>query len=218
MSDPNGIKTLIVAGGVLGILIVLTAFCSIYVLGSLGLTSTSEPSSPQQPVVQPTQQIVYVSIPSTISFTVMKTNAAQPNSVNGLDREYSVLTTNGDILVLPNYYSWDDLYPRRSYTCDVESELTDYGRKVYSVSGCKQYSYQNYYNQYYDRYYYNNNDYNPQYPNDWYHDYDRNTGKYKNWDYYHYAKHYWKCIGEMCTEISLSEIPSYITIHEENPF
>ena len=211
MSDSQNITipTLLVGGFVIALLIILVIVGIIFIEGY-----TFVKNDIVEPIVTtPTPQIIYVeNIPSTISFTVMKANAAQPNSVNGLDREYSVLTTDGDILVLANYYSWDALELRQSYTCNVGSALTNYGRQVYSVSGCYAYRYINYY-QNYD----NTNDH---WYNDKYHDYNRNTGKYNDHiEYYYYNKQYWRCVDDgNCKSVNRDSIPDYVTIHYQNPF
>lgn len=231
MTETNNVgKTILITGCVIGGLILLTTLCI------LALNSDNSQPSVQQvvtptptPAVSQVQPVYAEQVPSTLSFTALKANAAQANAVNPLDREYSVLTTNGDILVFSSYYSWDYIIPQQSYTCRVANAMTGYGRNVYAVTDCNVYRYPQYVPL--------------QYPNDYSHYYDRNTGVYHeyyvshdilyiggnkylnnmdNWyhnthEYYHHDGEYWGCSDGICMKFTLTTLPSYVTIREEAP-
>lgn len=167
------------------------------------------------PTVTPTPTPIYK--PSTIMFTVLKANAASPNSGNQLDRYYSVLTTDGDILVFTDFYRWDEMIPQQTYNCNIVNSLSGYGRTVYSVTNCEIYKYS-----------YRAQVLEPTtfYRYNYTHYYDPHTGRYylRDWNddltysYYHYYNQYWECFnGYYCDTITLSQIPAYVTIYESPP-
>lgn len=214
----NTVPVLLLGGFVIALLIILGIVGIIFIRGY-----TFVKQEIIQPASTPTPQIIYVKeTPSDITFTVSKANAAQPNAVNPIDREYTVLTTDGDILVLSSYYSWDDLELQHSYTCDVVDTLSNYGRDVYSVKSCNGYRYPIVYHDNYGDYY------DGYYPYDDHHYYNRNDGTYNDkydmddwsrdvYKYFHYKGQYWECTGKICNKISVTKIPSYVTIYETIP-
>jgi len=165
----------------------------------------------------PTQTPVsIITVPPTITFKVLKSNAAQAYSSNLLDREFNVLTTNGDIIVFPDYYTWDIMVPQQSYTCGITSEPTVYGRKVYTVSGCNLYGYTNYVQPVYYYTEYNTRPYNgDRYYYTYYH--NNNQQNEEDYKYYHYRNEYWQCRYGTCDKLTVNRIPSFVDIYEMKP-
>jgi hypothetical protein len=64
------------------------------------------PAPTAVPIAQPTS-----AYPTIIQFTVLSTTVA-----NG---HYSVFTTLGQMLYLPDYYSWNSLWPRSTYVATI---------------------------------------------------------------------------------------------------
>jgi hypothetical protein len=228
-NEPVKLSTIIM------LLTILFLFGLSVIFGYVIITHWDQPiqqTQVQTQVQTPVQTQTY-STPFLIKFNVLKASAAQPNSINQLDKEYSVLTTNGDIIIFSDYYSWDEMIPQQSYTCTIADTLTGSGRTVYSVTGCKIYNpylddniqvlygnsrsdyvdYRdigvNYYTDYYNRNYDQNYDYDQNLNN-----YDHNTRFHK---YYHYGHQYWDCNRGMCTSIALFDIPNDIDILESTP-
>ena len=83
------------------------------------------------PVPTPTPAL----LPGSVTFTVLQANQALYNAPDLLSREYSVYTTDGRIMVLPDFYSWNDLYPNYAYTCVVTGTQSGYGT-IYTVNNC----------------------------------------------------------------------------------
>jgi hypothetical protein len=226
---------LIVVGGLVVIAILIVAACLIISINdssykleqqkeTAAATVSVIPASTPTPTPTPTAVPAVISYTTPITFTVLKASAAQINAVNDLDRMYTVLTTDGTILIFSDYYSWDAMIPQQSYTCTITSAPTAYGRTAYTVSSCYPYKYQNYVQVIY-------NDDNTYYPYDKYHYYNRNTGEYQDevdyykdndihgnhYVFYHYNKQYWRCAAGTCDSIGIGSVPAYETINEATP-
>lgn len=221
------IKAILVAGVVIFILIITATVCIMQINGSLDKQTVVQVTTTPTPV--PTQQPVTIvnTVTSPTTFTVLKASAAQNGASNPLDQEYSVLTTDGDVMVLPNYYSWDELIPEQSYTCTVSNVLTSYGRNVYSVSNCKLYTYSRIVQIYPD-----SNDMINRYDC-----YDHISGKYNRWCgyvdeynqnewydwdgnpyiFYYYNNKYWRCAAGDCEVVNRNSVPYYAHVYDEKP-
>lgn len=222
------IKAILVAGAVLFVLIITATVCIIQINGN-GFNKQAVVQPTPTPTPVPTQQPVTIvnAITSPMTFTVLKSSAAQSGSSNPLDREYSVLTTDGDVMVLPNYYSWDELIPEQSYTCTVSNVLSNYGRNVYSVSNCKLYTYSRIVQIYPDA----SDNMNR------YDCYDHVSGKFNRWcgyveDYnenewytwdgdpyvfYYYNNKYWRCAAGDCEIVNRNRVPYWAHVYDEKP-
>jgi hypothetical protein len=237
MTGTNDTITIMVVGAcIIAALIVLSTVCYLLATGGIHMPQsqfTVTPTPTPIPTPVPTPEPIVVTAPSTLTFTVLKASAAQLNAVNEIDRHYTILTTDGAVLIMPDYYSWDGLMPQQSYTCDVNGAPQGYGRTVYTVNGCNVYKYPNYIQVITPIHQYN--DYNRY---DYYDCYDRNTGKYNRWcgyddttdndrpyhdwdgntyTFYHYRGLYWRCASGTCESITLSRVPAYVTILEAAP-
>ena len=70
------------------------------------IVPAAAPATTPAPTVVPTS-----AYPTIIEFTVLSTTAA-----NG---HYSVYTTTGQTLYMPDFYSWDSLWPQNTYTATI---------------------------------------------------------------------------------------------------
>jgi hypothetical protein len=163
---------------------------SIYNLGK----SSVEVSS-AQPVAAPTYQTTIPTYPSVVTFTVLSTTTSTGR--------YQVLTTVGQILICPDYYTWNTIRPQNTYTADVVgTEGNMYlVKNIYLIANHQSQYYQSYYSDYHGDYYYHGD-----YPY-----YYRWNGKYYQWDGYTLDEITWK---QAQGEYIRNEQPPHYFIHE----
>ena len=92
------------------------AIAGMLVSGAMNLYHSQQAQPVVVPVTEPVVTTVPTAVPtsiypSIIQFTVLSTTVA-----NG---HYSVFTTTGQTLYMPDYYSWNSLWPRNTYTATV---------------------------------------------------------------------------------------------------
>ena len=169
----------------------------------------STPVQTVTPAPTPVPTPTLTPLPGSVTFTVLQANQAQYNAPDLLSREYSVYTTDGRIMVLPDFYSWDSLYPNYAYTCVVTGTQSGYGT-IYTVNNCIEIPTVNPVvilspdNYYYGYDYYRNHIV----------DYDS-----EGYTYYHNGDNYFRCnrYGDTCSNTDTHRIPVYVSIHESYP-
>lgn len=160
-----------------GLLIVFAVIGLIFVVGCgvvLLLSPNSAPSPATTTTVQTITTVAPPTYPSVLTFTVLSAT-----TVNG---RFQVLTTAGNILYFADYYTWNSMIPRATYT----ATLVGTDGVAYNVGSVVLLSYpSDYYDYRYDNYRIDTYDYPT---------------------YWHYGNNYYQCDNRLCDQVSYKHV------------
>jgi len=108
--DTNQILKGILVGIVICILVVGTGVLA-YNAGRGSVPPTQTVVESVTPAPTPTPATTVPTYPSVVTFTVLSTTTSTGH--------YQALTTAGQILILPDYATWNSMYPQYTYTANV---------------------------------------------------------------------------------------------------
>ena len=172
---------------------------------------TNNQVQPIQVVTQPTpvptivpiqtpEPLTTPTLPTALTFTVLAANAAQYGGTTPITQHYTLQTTTGSVLVLPNYTSWNRLFPGVKYKCVITGVLEGYS-DVYTVDSCEGYQNQGISNSEHFIYY----------------EYEPNGYIADQFQYYYWNKQYWNDDGKIATPIEIVHLPLHAPVISGRP-
>ena len=156
---------------------------------------TVVPTQTPEPIATPTP-----ALPATLTFTVREANSAPYGGTTPITQHFTVQTTTGSVLILPDFASWNILYPGVTYTCVVMGLLDGYS-DVYYINNCKAYQFQDVPNTEHILYY----------------TYKPNGYLANHYQYYYWNKRYWNDDGRTATPIDGVHLPLHATVISAQP-
>ena len=194
-SIADKIALVIVAGLMVCAIIFTFTWCVTHVINNQQqvqvIATTQVQTVSPTAIVTPVPTEPTPTLPTTLTFTVLNANSAQYNGATVLDRLFTVQTTTGSVLVLPDYNSWYLIEPGVTYTCIVTGKEPGYS-DVYTVNDCAAYPYAQPASQSEQITYYT---------------YGPNGYVENHYEYYYWNKQYWRDDGRTSIQVDASHLP-----------
>lgn len=162
-----------------------------------GIAAIFNHGEPQILATSTSNQVTTIAYPSVLTFTALTTTTSTGR--------YQVTTTNGNILYFPDYYTWNQIEPRGTYTATLvgmEGSAYQVGTVIMISSPY------NYYGDSYGNSYYNNGYYNDEY-------HGRSIIQ-DTLTYWHYGNRYYQCDRSYCDELATKQIRGE-TVYDGRP-